>query len=173
VRADVALDEGDADLALKLLRRVPVESPQLAAEVLPRLVRALQLQGCEDTLPAVLAELAGDSHDVADAIAYAAILAGRVDSPAILDVLRGYYAREPAIAELVQALSADRVPDDAAVRALAVALRRQAQSVARFRCSDCGFSSGAFFWQCPGCKSWDTLKPLSPGEQGGAVGVRR
>jgi lipopolysaccharide biosynthesis regulator YciM len=173
VRADVALDEGDADLALKLLRRVPVESPQLAAEVLPRLVRALQLQGCEDTLPAVLAELAGDSHDVADAIAYAAILAGRVDSPAILDVLRGYYAREPAIAELVQALSADRVPDDAAVRALAVALRRQAQSVARFRCSDCGFSSGAFFWQCPGCKSWDTLKPLSPGEQGGAVGIRR
>lgn len=173
VRADVALDEGDAELALSLLQRIPVERPQLASEVLPRLVRALRLLDREDTLPGVLARLAGDGHEVADAIAHAAIVAGRVDSPAILDVLRGYYAREPAIAELVQALSPDRSPDDTAVRSLAGALRRQAQSVARFRCGDCGFSSGSFFWQCPGCKSWDTLKPLSPGEQGGALGLSR
>jgi lipopolysaccharide biosynthesis regulator YciM len=169
VRADVALDEGDAELALTLLRRVPVESPQLASEVLPRLVRALKLLGQEDALPTVLAQLAGDGHEVSDAIAHAAILAGATESPALLDVLRGYYTREPAIAELVQALSADRSPDDAAVRALAQALRRQAQKIARYRCGDCGFSSSAFFWQCPGCKSWDTLKPLGPGEQGGAL----
>jgi len=173
VRADVALDEGDAQLALTLLRRVPVESPQLAAEVLPRLVRALKMQDQEALLPTVLAQLAGDGDEVADAIAHAAILAGATDSPALVDVLRGYYTRDPAIAELVRALSADRTPDDAAVRALAQALRRQAQKVARYRCGDCGFSSSAFFWQCPGCKSWDTLKPLGPGEQGGALAAPR
>ena len=173
IRADVALDETDAALALTLLRRVPVESPQLASEVLPRLVRALKAQGREAALPEVLAEFAGDGTEVADAIAHAAILAGSTESPALLDVLRGYYARNPAIAEIVRALSGDRVPDDAAVRALAQALRRQSQSVARYRCSDCGFSAGAFFWQCPGCKSWDMLKPLGPGEQGGALAPPR
>jgi lipopolysaccharide assembly protein B len=173
VRADVALDQNDAELALTLLRRVPVESPQLASEVLPRLVRALKLQGREETLPEVLAQLAGDGDEVADAIAHAAILAGASDAPALLDVLRGYYTRHPAIAELVQALSADRAPDDAAVRALAHALRRQAQKVARYRCADCGFSASTFFWQCPGCKSWDTLKPLGPSEQGGALAAPR
>ncbi len=169
VRADIALDEADATLALSLLRRVPVESPQLACEVLPRLVRALQLQGQEERLPAVLAEFAGEGSEVADAIAHAAILTGNAESPALLHVLRGYYARDPSVAELVQALSADRTPDDAAVRALARALRRQALQVARYRCGDCGFSASTFFWQCPGCKSWDTMKPLGPGEQGGSL----
>ncbi len=169
VRADVALDEGDVALALSLLRRVPVESPQLASEVLPRLVRALKAEGREAALPEVLAEFAGDGTDVADAIAHAAILAGRTESPALLDVLRGYYARQPAVAELVQALAPGQALDDGAVRALAQALKRQSQTVARYRCSDCGFAASAFFWQCPGCKSWDTLKPLGPGEQGGAL----
>jgi lipopolysaccharide biosynthesis regulator YciM len=136
-------------------------------------VRALKAQGREAALPEVLAEFAGDGTEVADAIAHAAILAGSTDSPALLDVLRGYYLRHGAVAELVQALAKDRVLDDAAVRALAQALRRQSQAVARYRCGDCGFSAGAFFWQCPGCKSWDTLKPLGPGELGGALAPPR
>ena len=74
-----------------------------------------------------------------------------------------------AVAELVQALAPGQALDDGAVRALAQALKRQSQTVARYRCSDCGFAASAFFWQCPGCKSWDTLKPLGPGEQGGAL----
>jgi lipopolysaccharide biosynthesis regulator YciM len=131
------------------------------------------LQGREAALPEVLAEFAGDGPEVADAIAHAAILAGSTDSPALLNVLRGYYTRQPAVAELVNALSPDRTPDDVAVRALALALRRQSQQVARYRCGDCGFASSAFFWQCPGCKSWDTLKPLGPGEQGGALAPPR
>ena len=28
----------------------------------------------------------------------------------------------------------------------------------RYRCSVCGIDSSTFLWQCPGCKSWDTLR---------------
>jgi lipopolysaccharide biosynthesis regulator YciM len=30
----------------------------------------------------------------------------------------------------------------------------------RYRCEQCGFSSKKLFWQCPGCRSWSSVKPL-------------
>ncbi len=167
LRADVAIDMNEPELAVRLLRRVPLQSPQLAGEVLPRLVRALRACGREADLGPILAELAGDGRDVADAIAHAAILAGELGEPALLALARGYVGREPAVAETVQALLPGGVPDDAALARLCAALRRQALRAARFRCADCGFSAATFFWQCPGCKSWDTLKPLTPSDLAG------
>ena len=165
--ADVAIDERDPDTAVRLLRAVPLQSPQLAGEMLPRLVRALQAAGREADLAALLADLAGDGRDVADALAHAAILAGEVSSPALLALARDYVAREPSVAETVAALLPAGVPDDEALKRLCAALRRQALRAPRFRCGDCGFSSASFFWQCPGCKSWDTLKPLTPSDLAG------
>jgi lipopolysaccharide assembly protein B len=173
LRADVALDLGDAEHAIKLLKKVPVQSPQLAGEVLPRLVRALKAAGRERDLPVVVAELAGDGREVADALAYAAILTGALDSPALLALARAFLGREPAVAEIVGALLPEGAAlEDAALARLCAAIRRQAQRAARFRCAECGFSSSGFFWQCPGCKSWDSLKPLSPSDLAGQVGTR-
>ncbi len=174
LRADVALDLGDPAHAIKLLKKVPVESPQLASEVLPRLVRALKAAGRQAELAELVAELAGDGREVADALAYAAILTGQLDSPALLALARAFLGREPAVAEIVGALLPDgALLEDAALARLCAAIRRQAQRSARFRCGECGFASSGFFWQCPGCKSWDSLKPLSPSDLAGQVGGKR
>jgi lipopolysaccharide biosynthesis regulator YciM len=29
----------------------------------------------------------------------------------------------------------------------------------RYRCAACGFEAGHYFWQCPGCLSWDSFPP--------------
>ena len=34
-----------------------------------------------------------------------------------------------------------------------------------YRCQRCGFGARAHHWQCPGCKSWGSIKPVH-----GAVG---
>lgn len=36
-----------------------------------------------------------------------------------------------------------------------------AEPVTRFRCEECGFSSTKLFWQCPGCRTWNSVKPLA------------
>lgn len=46
--------------------------------------------------------------------------------------------------------------------ALAARLPRRVQ--VRYRCEACGFSSRKLFWQCPGCRGWDTVKPITAGE---------
>jgi lipopolysaccharide biosynthesis regulator YciM len=43
--------------------------------------------------------------------------------------------------------------------AVAVAVRRGARPVHRYRCAACGFEAEHYFWQCPGCLGWDTYPP--------------
>ncbi|HXQ31106.1 MAG TPA: hypothetical protein VN790_03935 [Steroidobacteraceae bacterium] len=174
LQADLAIALDDPGRALRLLKPVAVRQPALAAEVLPRLVNALRAAGRERELAATLAELARAGREVADALAYAAILAGQLDTPELLALARDYVSREPTVAEMVEALlPPGTAPDDAVLRRLCAALKRQALRAPRFRCGECGFSSTGFFWQCPGCKSWDTLKPLSPTELVAPLATRR
>ena len=43
--------------------------------------------------------------------------------------------------------------------ALRDAVQRAARPLHRYRCAACGFEAEHFFWQCPGCLSWDTYPP--------------
>ncbi|MGL4666612.1 MAG: lipopolysaccharide assembly protein LapB [Saezia sp.] len=38
-------------------------------------------------------------------------------------------------------------------------LERAAKQLDRYRCSFCGFEAVRYFWQCPGCQSWDSYPP--------------
>ena len=40
---------------------------------------------------------------------------------------------------------------------------RSGEPKARYRCEACGFSSRKLFWQCPGCRDWSTVKPITAG----------
>jgi len=30
----------------------------------------------------------------------------------------------------------------------------------RYRCDNCGFVGRTLHWSCPGCKRWNTVKPI-------------
>jgi lipopolysaccharide biosynthesis regulator YciM len=40
--------------------------------------------------------------------------------------------------------------------ALRAAIARSALPLQRYRCAACGFEAQHYFWQCPGCLSWDS-----------------
>jgi lipopolysaccharide assembly protein B len=44
-------------------------------------------------------------------------------------------------------------------QALAEAVGRAAKPLQRYRCAACGFEAQHYFWQCPGCSSWDSYPP--------------
>jgi lipopolysaccharide biosynthesis regulator YciM len=43
--------------------------------------------------------------------------------------------------------------------ALREAVARAARPLQRYRCAACGFEAQHYFWQCPGCLSWDSYPP--------------
>ena len=66
-------------------------------------------------------------------------------------------ARQPSLAAAAAVLR-DRADDDTS-RALASVVERAAAPLARYRCAACGFEAQRYFWQCPGCMSWDSFPP--------------
>jgi lipopolysaccharide biosynthesis regulator YciM len=48
---------------------------------------------------------------------------------------------------------------DEAWAALRNTVARSAKPLQRYRCAACGFEAQHYFWQCPGCLSWDSYPP--------------
>jgi lipopolysaccharide biosynthesis regulator YciM len=160
VRADVALQMGDAELAARLLRRVVEQDSGLIAEALPRALRTARAGGGDGEQ--LIASLVATRPDAGAEFACAAIVADGFDSPALEHAVREFLRRDEPLAAIVRALGRDPASLDAgAVRAIGAVLRKLAQSTPRYRCSQCGFASTTHFWQCPGCKSWDSQRPLA------------
>lgn len=50
----------------------------------------------------------------------------------------------------------DRIQDVHLTREL---IAKHTQRLGRYRCQHCGFQAKKFYWQCPGCASWDSMVP--------------
>ena len=48
---------------------------------------------------------------------------------------------------------------DEPAAAVREAVARAARPMQRYRCAACGFEAQRYFWQCPGCLSWDSFPP--------------
>jgi lipopolysaccharide biosynthesis regulator YciM len=59
-------------------------------------------------------------------------------------------------AQALLSLSATEPLQTAEMASLRDAMGRAARPLQRYRCAACAFEAQHYFWQCPGCLSWDT-----------------
>lgn len=161
IRADIAWDMGDRPLAARLCQRVVELHPQLLPLVLQRYVRVSQgddaAAAVQNFRPLVRPDPAARAE-----LAAAGIVAGLETEAFVLECLPDFIRRDPNLGSLVPALVGD--PSDLTTQqrlALASALARILRRGQRYRCVECGLPTATHFWQCPGCRSWDTLAPAA------------
>jgi lipopolysaccharide biosynthesis regulator YciM len=159
VRADIAIEQGDFELAERLLSSVMQSDAALAIEAVPRLVRLARAPGSPGV--AAVERVVAARPDAGNAVAIASIMADALDFAPLEDRVRACLAQDDAIAGVVRAIGREPGTLDArAVAEISAVLRRLAARTPRYRCANCGFSSIDHFWQCPGCKTWDSQRPL-------------
>jgi len=161
LRADIAIAENNAELAVRLCRRVVELHPHLLPLVLPRFMTALRATQNDSIASAFHDWLQAAPARRAD-IAYAAIVAGLESEPFVIECLRDFIRSDPNLGELVPALAGAPASLSALqLKSLAGALGRIFRRTHRYRCVECGLGSATHFWQCPGCRSWDGLSPVA------------
>jgi lipopolysaccharide assembly protein B len=159
LRGDLARMRGEPQLAVQLYRSVVRHDFHLLALVLPRLAEAARQAGDAQSFDESLRELLRNGIGNRSEIAYAAIVSGYFDDPVILECVRELLVTDSDLRDLTGALLPAGVePSGAQLLSVAGALRNVVLRHARYRCSVCGIDSSTFLWQCPGCKSWDTLR---------------
>ena len=69
----------------------------------------------------------------------------------------GHLAQQPTLSAAAAVLR-DEPGKDARSAAIAV-VEHAARPLQRYRCAACAFEAQHYFWQCPGCLSWDSYPP--------------
>jgi lipopolysaccharide biosynthesis regulator YciM len=187
--ADAQGHTDEAEAALQRARAAAPQAPRPWLLGGQRLAKRGDMAGALqawDTLrqqhPAAFLLVAGDYAQAALACgqsdaAHAALMQAFQQLPAV-ELLQALEALEPAddagrlprlLAHLKQhpSLSAaqrllalppkDWTPD--AWDALRAAVARSVAPLQRYRCAACGFEAQHYFWQCPGCLTWDSYPP--------------
>jgi lipopolysaccharide biosynthesis regulator YciM len=163
IRAQIARNEGQYREAARLYLQVIDKDRGFISEVLPELLDCYEQDDRADEFEVFIRKLAGADLAVNSAIAYAAVLHELTRSPELAESVMRFVTENDVLNKLIDVSSIES--GDAKARAEALArisdgLRMLALSTARYRCSNCGYGSQRFIWQCPGCKLWETVRPV-------------
>jgi lipopolysaccharide assembly protein B len=161
IRADIALDMNERELAATLCQRFVELHPRLLALALPRVLRAVRGSDAGDLERRFNAWIRPEPSARAE-LAYAAIVAGLEQEPFVRDCLPDLLREDPSLGEIVRSVAGD--PGQLSLQQrtdLAMSLARILRRTQRYRCVDCGFASASHFWQCPGCRAWDAFAPVA------------
>jgi lipopolysaccharide biosynthesis regulator YciM len=159
IRADLEMDAGRAEGAFVTLSQLAESQPGMLGEILPRLLAAATLSGDQAGVRSVLEGLAETPAGLRG-IALGVVRDPRISDPLVVRYLARFVAREPALQALV-ATGSPESPES--VERLRPLLQKMLNAGKRFQCGNCGYGSTAMHWQCPGCRSWDTVQPVSGG----------
>ena len=152
------LQRGDAAGALKAWDTLRQQHPTSFLLVAPDYVKAAQASGQNKAAHAVLAQTLQSLPAVELLQALETLEAP--DDPERLPRLLQQLRLQPSLSAAQRLLY---LPPEAwtpeAWAALRAAVARSVAPLQRYRCAACGFEAQHYFWQCPGCLSWDSYPP--------------
>src|SRR5512134_3745389 len=163
IRATLAREEQDYAQAIPLYEQVIAADRHFITEVLPSLLECYRATNRVADFDAYVEGLIAKDPSLNRDLAYGAIIGNLTDSAALARAVERFVIEHPVLADLVNAAELRSLPAaqrDAAIQRIAAALRTIAMNNARYRCSNCGYSTQRFIWHCPSCKQWETVRPI-------------
>ena len=134
---------GNSGEALMLYLSALESFPGLALEIIPRVLALAKQAGEGDVLAQVARRLQRNGQVSGRQLAW--LLATALPPQ---DVVR--------LSSVTLDVGVDSPADAASLGAL---LTRIGDAGGRYQCDDCGLHSVGWYWHCPKCRSWDSMRP--------------
>ena len=177
---DILSSQGSYDLALSAYRRIEDQDADYLPEVIGRIRKCFDKLGRREaargylervleryggmTVMLALAEMIREERGNSSAIHF------MLDALAKRPTVRGFdrlldFASDTASAE-VPAEIPDRVPAEVSAEVpdhldvMKGLLAQLMNDRPVYQCRHCGFAARSLHWQCPGCKHWNTVRPV-------------
>lgn len=161
--ADLARQSGDYAGAVADYRKVMDAEPRLIGEVIPSLAESCRQLDDQALLSTILTELREKDALASKVIAMAAIHDRHIQNVVALECLWDYISADKILAQLV---GADQLAESTqeermeAVTRVRQGLATLFSATHRYRCNECGYVTSLPLWQCPSCRSWETVVPV-------------
>ena len=161
-RADLARDSSNEQDAIPLYEKVAEEASALLVDVIPRLAACYGATDRAADFTRYLQQLLDGDGDNVAAVAMAAVRNTEINDPVAMEALRRFIAADATLAGLIDVEHLERADETERLEILDRVRRTLKNVVSRtpgYRCEQCGYASLILHWQCPGCRSWETVKP--------------
>ncbi len=164
LEADIELAAGDARAALRAAQRVEQQDPAFVSEALPLIKQSYQMLGRRNEFERYLRRLLTAQGGIAVVLELATLIQESEGEEAAERFVTDYLKNTPSVfgIERLIDLNLERVKDE--VRDKLLILKKVTADVLEnkpiYQCQHCGFNGRTLHWQCPGCKHWNTVKPI-------------
>ena len=162
--ADMDMKIGDYGAAMYSLKRVRYQDPDYLSEALRPLLECYGKLGQTRDAIAYLTELLCEHNSITLMLAMAELLRREQGDHEAAAFITGQLRTRPSVRglgrliELNLASAENGVRDDLLILRDVVAKLLEDKPV--YKCNNCGFMGKAMHWQCPGCKLWNSVKPV-------------
>ena len=130
-------------------------SPERLPEFASQLIAVSDSVNARADLTPLLATLLTQREDPQLRVILADEHGARGDDAKALDIIKQGLNKKPSSRLLMQALTL--LGEEVATPEIIEGAKTLASRQSTYLCGVCGFHGPSFYWQCPGCKSWDTL----------------
>ena len=164
VRGNIALQSGEYQIALEAYEQVAERDIELLPEILDDMQACHAQLGSIDAMIEFLQRAITRYAGISPVLALADIMSNQKGNESAAEFITGELGKRPSVRGLARLidLSLSRA-DDAARENLSILKNITDQLLENkpvYKCIDCGFYGKTLHWQCPGCKHWNTVKPI-------------
>lgn len=159
IAGQLALERRDFREAIRQFQQVAKLDPTLIPETLEPLIQSYReladAQGLTRYLEALQRE---HPEQEAIVVAVARLRSDADDTAGARRVLIDFLSKQPSVGAMTELVA---LSPEEEVKGLREPLEQMRQQLPDYRCAQCGFTGNRLHWQCPGCRSWDTVRPLT------------
>ena len=164
LEGNLELARGNFEAAIRNFQELERQDLDYVSEVLGPLRSCFENQGRIGDLRAYLLRLQEQGKDIATALRLADIIQEQDGDEPALDFLAAYLHDYPSLRGLDRliAYKLDNRSDPAAdtLQILKDLVTKMLKNCPAYQCRQCGFSAKKLHWNCPGCKTWSSMKPV-------------
>ena len=164
LQAEIEMERGDCRSAIRLFQRVADQDPELFGEVLPQMAECYQRLGQRHELFTFLEKLLAKRSDTAVLLALTDLVQEDRGDAEALRFVAEHLGPRPSLAGLLRLIRLAETSPQATTPELLPILRTVAERLVEgrpaYQCAKCGFGAKTLHWQCPGCRSWSSIKPV-------------
>jgi len=164
LRGQIARNEGDCKKAIRYWKKIESQDRRYLPEVLGQLSECFKETGNQDGWLQLLNEALEKDRAIPVMLKLAEEIEASEGSSAAREFVIEELRQQPSMHGLSRMIHLSAAQADGQSKSdletLEAIIERVLKSRKNYLCEHCGFRGTAMHWQCPGCKRWNTIKPV-------------
>jgi lipopolysaccharide assembly protein B len=167
MQADLAAQSGDWRAAIEACERVEYQDPAYVSEAIGPMLACHRRLGEPWAMVPYLERVLSAHGGVTALVTLTELLREQRGDRVAAEFIAGWLKRSPSMRGLQELILLNLEGADGQLREHLLVVKAAVDGLlpARglYRCENCGFDAMSLHWQCPGCKSWSTVRPAQSG----------